>query len=195
MRNQVYIIFLIAISCFPSKLFGQELYKYDSSNSILPESWIRCIAVDSTNTIWLGAQGAAYSFVNNNWIKIDSVLDLENDEGVFVTDIEVSPNGDIWFSKDKQTYPPAGKKLYLNKYDQWIGFDYEFGLRSPTKIFIENDTTLYLTLYNYWPHQMFEDAVGIVKEEELTLIENEYVSGINSVIPISDDTLMLCSYA
>ncbi len=196
MKKFIAIFSVMIIVAFDSS--AQEIFKYDSRNSILPESLIRCIAVDSTNTIWLGAEDAADSLVSNSWIKIDSVIDMGNEEDAGITDIEVSPNGDIWFSKNKMYNTTKGENLYLKRNNTWTKYGYNYGLRYPIKIFIENDTTLYLTLYNYWPNQMFENAVGILNGENLTLVkpfyEPYYAFDIQSVIPMLDDTLMLNSW-
>lgn len=183
MKLYLFAIFLSTI------LNAQELFEYNSDNSILP-SYIGCIAVDSSNSIWVGASGGAYSLTANNWVKIDSAFNISSEENNPFTDIEVSPNGDIWFGLNRTVSGSIKKGLYSKKNNDWKKFDFDYGLRFPNKIFIENDTTLYLSLYNFWPHQLGLDAVGILQNEELSLLDTDSGTGNNVVFPLSNDTLI-----
>ena len=190
MKKLIMLFFIMITTVSNSN--AQEIFKYDSNNSILPESRIKCIAVDSSNTIWLSAGSATYTFVNKDWSKFNSL------DGFLVTDIEVSPSNDTWFSLNREYSTIDTLILCLKKTGDWAKLRHDVGLRSPSKMFIENDTTLYLTLYNWWDMQLGEDAVGILKGENFTLLElfqdPYYIFGISSVVPISDDTFMLSSW-
>jgi len=155
---------------------------------------LQCIAIDSSNTVWVGGPDAAYRYHwLTEWVRIDSVLDLEN-ETVAVTDIEVTPNGSIWLGKYKTTNIHEGERLYLKENEDWMGMPFDFGLTVPIRIHIENDSLIYLTLQNYWNNLIFYDEIGIIKNGEFARFRPDTVFGINSVIPYSSDTLMVTNW-
>lgn len=179
------VLFLI----FPIFSLGQEILQYNSSNSILPEMGYGCIAVDSSNTIWISATGGAYTFANNTWQKEDEVLDISSDE--YPIDIEVSPNNDVWFCMSRERADSTNKNFYRKRNNVWSKYNFDCGLRFPTSMFIENDSTIYFSLHNWWPHQLGEDAIGILQKEEFVLHEqNLWGIGTKQIFPIEKDTLI-----
>lgn len=172
----IFFVFIQYLIC------PQEVKLYDESNSPLVSSKLRSLAIDSTNNIYVGCD-YIYKF-NNSWtifdsLKIDSI-------SYSINDIEIAPMGAIWVSLS--AYFNQAKLVY---YDPQINIvDYQFGLYDPYDIFIENDTTVYFSLINQWPHQLGSDLIGIYSDDSVKTFFHPF---LNNMATIDEDTLLVAS--
>ncbi|MFC2135668.1 T9SS type A sorting domain-containing protein [Bacteroidota bacterium] len=169
---------------------AQEVFVFNESNSPLVPEDLRCISVDSSNSIWIGSRSSLYSF-KNNWSRQDTELELS--EPYEISFISISPNGTI-YTAIKNTNLYIQYKLFYKNHTSWDTLKYDFQLRDPWSISIKNDSTLFLTLVNFWNQQLGNDAVGIYTANEMTIIDPEYIYGINSAVPLSGDSLLIVDW-
>lgn len=180
MKSLKYILIIFVFTQYLS--YSQEVKLYDESNSPLVSSKLTSLAIDSMNNIYVGCN-YIYKF-HKSWtlfdsLKIDSI-------SYSINDIEISPNGTIWISLS--AYISQAKLVY---YDSRLNIiDYKFGLYDPYDIFIENDTTVYFSLINQWPHQVGFDLIGLFRDDSVKTFFHPF---LHDIATTDEDTLLVAS--
>jgi hypothetical protein len=178
----------------------QEKIIYNAENSPLTISKITCISVDSSNNIWVGAVGGIYHFFENSWTKLDTALGIHNasEYEPFVSDIETAPNGNVWFGIAKSFAQDLALKqlgYFANGKIYTVPFSLSSLGKYPGKLFIGNDNTIYLPLWNTWQQGVAYEInlVGIIKNDQLNILnqsDTNVVWGIDYVVPLNGDSLL-----
>ncbi|MCB9499675.1 MAG: T9SS type A sorting domain-containing protein [Erysipelotrichaceae bacterium] len=173
------------MSIYLSLSYSQEVIKFDERNSPLKSSNINCIAIDSSNSVWIGTNNKQLLKYKLQWNEVSDIWDEIDSSRYDIGSIEVSPNGTIWVSVSSQ----FGGDVYFNRNDNWGGgIGYQYGTYSPGSIYVENDSTLYYPLINMWPHSIMADMVGIFNNDSL----HTYPSPcLKKVIPLNKDSVLV----
>jgi len=177
---------LFVLYVFVGSLKGQQFILFDESNSPINPNYLSNLAIDSTNDIYVGSK-YIYKY-DGSWklfdsLKIDSL-------SYSIGDIAISPNGTIWTSLSGGISQGKVLSFFNSKMNV---LDYQFGLCDPTYIYVENDTTLYFSLINAWPHQQGEDLIGIYENDSIKTVLGNYYWWLGEVVPVSNDTLLFSS--
>ena len=76
--SKIFSVILLLSFIFVNNILCQETKIYNSGNSPLPVDKLTCLAVDSVNSIWIGAVGGVYHLSDNSWTRLDTVLGIYN---------------------------------------------------------------------------------------------------------------------
>ena len=173
---------------FTYALSAQEILLYNSANSPLDVPNIYSVAVDSLNDIWIGGNGKFYK-LDDEWTVIDSIPDSNEVGSIF--EIEVTPSGDVWLTNELYM---DGNIIIYDTNNRWNELKQSWGIRTPGYLDIVNDTTVYFILYNLWPNQLGEDAIGVFKNNELSYFRPDSLFGFMGVIDLPADSLLLTTW-
>ena len=179
--KQIKLIILFFL--LPIFLVGQELFLYNEANSPLNSNGLTSLAIDSSNTIWVGSDTTLYQFNNINWIQ-----SLTNSR--YFPDIEVSPNGTVFTITHSEDYSSNVVKRIGNSWDV-IKPDLSTMFNEPFSISIKNDTTIYFPLWNNWNSTVGYNTIGIFSGGDSITIKTPRVYMLMSIAPLNGDSLLM----
>ncbi len=191
LMKQFITIFIAFLFFGQGSIIGQEVVRYNETNSPLLPSKLSALAIDSTNTIWVGSDTTLFCYENNLWtISVTSSNTFD--------DIEFSPNGTLYCTVN---YPST---IFKKSYSQWDAIvsynelDYSLG-----DIAIKNDTAIYFPLINQWPMELGQNNIAVYNGiDSLSIIAprimmDGYLSsiyGISSIAPLLEDSLLVTDW-
>lgn len=166
----IIIVFFITL-----KIYSAELNIFSSNNSPLNPNELHDIAIDSTNSIWIINNLNIYTLTNGQWIIRNPNFKIEG-----IWDICVSPKNETWF---------ALNDLLISYYDgKWDSVKVNHATLIPWHLYFNTDTTLWMTLYNSWPHFLGLDYLGIFEQGEITIKRPSNSYGLYDFIVYNDTT-------
>ncbi len=163
---------------------AQEVILYNETNSPLISGYLSSIAIDSSNIVWVGGYSEQLFTYDGTWNSLDDVWNLFHGNGI--GDIGVSPNGSIWVTVSSE----FGGAIFSFSNQKWNFLTIGSGTFHPVSIFIDNDSTIYFTLINYWAHLMYSDEIAILSNDSL---RTERFPCLKSVVPYAKDTMIVAS--
>lgn len=182
---------LINVECFAQS----SSILYNHTNSPIDETNLHSLALDSNQVIWLGSFPNVYKFSKNRWQNIEPNIFADTLGAKFyIRDIQVSENGDIWFSKG---YFIAKGLVSLFKFSsgQWTTYNTGNFVLEPNKIFIDKNNKPWFVLTNSWPHQDGFDKIGTLDSDTVKIIDLPWhAADFNDIIKI-EDTLLVTVYS
>ena len=178
--KSILIIFLIS----QNFNYPQELKLYNETNSPLVAKNLTSLAIDSSNSVWVGGSNQQLFKFNKSWNIDTSIGNIT--ERNYINEISVSPNGTIWFGISD--YYSCG--LYSLNNDSWQYINYEYGIYFIRNIYIDNDSTIYYSLINQWGMGLGDDKIAIFSDDSIRTFDHPFVYNL---VPINKDTLLVAS--
>lgn len=174
---------LVILIMFQYFNLAQEVRLYNETNSPLTPSKLSCLAVDSSNTIWIGSKNKQLIYFNNGWNEDTTIWAVT--EKKEIDDIEVSPSGTVWIGVSFPVY----SSLCYRTPGGWNSTNDNIGLYQIGNICIENDSTLFYSLINIWIQTIGWDAIAIYSNETSRILLQDYY-WMSEVASIDTDSIL-----
>ena len=185
MKKWVAILFVSFFSHSNSQ--PNQFYLFDGNNSPLNVTSLWSLAIDSSDVVWTGAQNILYKYDHGNWELIDTLLQLQINYAT-VSDIEISSDGDILFCVPRGLTSNYNKLYSYN--NGWINLP-PYQTVDPVKIFIDVSDNLWVTFYNVWPNQLFQDVIGKYDGSNWEVIDRLGMSDGDGDLVVRNDTIFV----
>ncbi|MHA2032753.1 MAG: T9SS type A sorting domain-containing protein [Candidatus Kariarchaeaceae archaeon] len=185
-----WVVFLYICSVANSLPQTNQFHLFDESNSPINVSTLNSLAIDSSNIVWIGARRILYKYDHGNWQLIDTLMELQT--GI-VRDIEIDGNQDIWFCISRGLSTNYHRIFSYNT--GWLEYNPPiWQIVDPVKIFIDDIDNLWITFYNIWPHQMYEDLIGKFDGNEWQVIDSYGMGYGQGEVIVRNDTIFVTTW-
>ena len=170
-RKYIYLLLILVSIWGTLKAQNKTIQVYDNTNSPLAIGNLTCLAIDTSNNVWIGAYGKLYCFNNSKWSVFDSNLSVP---GAYlditdVSDLNISPKGELWGTIYRESSPNYND-LFKYSNNNFTFYNLEgISLMSPVQLYIDEGDTVWFTLKNWWDMQQFQDGIGKFFNDSLVI--------------------------
>ena len=179
--------FLLYLILIPFLLNSAEFKIFNSANSPLNPEMMYDIGLDSLNTLWVSSDSCVYTFNNSEW----NLIDPDIIEGP-IYDICVSPEGKVCLTNTK-IYNE--KNLFFYNKGLWESYIVDLELSVPSQLYFNTDSTLWLSLWNYWGMQLGENFLAIFKDDTIIIRKwDKWCYGLSDFV-VAHDTVFAVTWS